>query len=65
MPETDRMLFAHQLSLAQQRQRKTAAPVAGLLPPLNEVRRMRDVEHRPLSDIAALFCVSTKPVRRA
>lgn len=30
-----------------------------------EVRRMRDVERRPLPDIAALFRVSTKTVRRA
>jgi DNA-directed RNA polymerase specialized sigma24 family protein len=30
-----------------------------------EVRRMRDAEHRPLPEIAALFRVSVKTVRRA
>ena len=30
-----------------------------------EVRRMRDEEHRPLPEIATLFRVSTKTVRRA
>jgi DNA invertase Pin-like site-specific DNA recombinase len=30
-----------------------------------EVRRMRDVEHRPLPEIAALFRVSVKTIRRA
>ena len=30
-----------------------------------EVRRMRDTEHRPLPEIAALFRVSVKTIRRA
>lgn len=30
-----------------------------------EVKRMRDDEHRPLSEIAGLFNVSTKTIRRA
>jgi len=30
-----------------------------------EVKRMRDEEHRPLAEIARLFKVSTKTVRRA
>ena len=32
---------------------------------VTEARRMRDEEHRPLSEIAALFKVSTKTIRRA
>ena len=31
----------------------------------DEVRRMRDVEHRPLAEISRLFGVSTKTIRRA
>lgn len=53
------------LAAAKKRGRTGGRPPALTEDQKIEVRRMRDVERRPLSDIAALFRVSTKTVRRA
>ena len=53
------------LAAAKKRGRTGGRPPALTEDQKIEVRRMRDVEHRPLPDIAALFRVSTKTVRRA
>ena len=51
------------LEAARRRGRVGGTPPA--LSPVQEARRMRDEERRPLSEIAALFRVSAKTVRRA
>ena len=53
------------LQAARKRGRVGGRPPALSLAQRDEVRRMRDVEHRPLAEIARLFKVSTKTVRRA
>ena len=51
------------LEAARRRGRVGGTPPA--LSPVQEARRMRDEERRPLSEIAALFRVSAKTMRRA
>lgn len=53
------------LEAARRRGRVGGRPPALSPVQRDEVRRMRDVEHRPLAEIARLFKVSTKTVRRA
>ena len=53
------------LDAAKKRGRVGGRPPALSSAQRDEVRRMRDVEHRPLAEIARLFKVSTKTVRRA
>ena len=53
------------LQAARKRGRVGGRPPALSTAQRDEVRRMRDVEHRPLAEIARLFKVSTKTVRRA
>ncbi|MEE4212415.1 MAG: recombinase family protein [Parvularcula sp.] len=53
------------LEAARKRGRVGGRPPALSAAQRDEVRRMRDVELRPLSEIAKLFEVSTKTVRRA
>jgi DNA invertase Pin-like site-specific DNA recombinase len=45
--------------------RKRGCPPALTAAQRDEVKRMRDFEHRPLAEIARLFKVSTETVRRA
>ena len=52
------------LQAARKRGRVGGRPPALSAVQRDEVRRMRDVEHRPLAEIARLFKVSTKTVRR-
>ncbi len=52
------------LQAARKRGRVGGRPPALSATQRDEVRRMRDVEHRPLAEIARLFKVSTKTVRR-
>ena len=52
------------LQAARKRGRVGGRPPALSPAQRDEVRRMRDEEHRPLSEIARLFKVSTKTVRR-
>jgi DNA invertase Pin-like site-specific DNA recombinase len=53
------------LEAARRRGRVGGRPPALTPAQRDEVRRMRDVELRPLPEIAALFRVSTKTIRRA
>ena len=53
------------LQAARKRGRVGGRPPALSAVQRDEVRRMRDVDHRPLAEIARLFKVSTKTVRRA
>ena len=53
------------LQAARKRGRVGGRPPALSPAQRDEVRRMRDVEHRSLAEIARLFKVSTKTVRRA
>lgn len=53
------------LQAARKRGRVGGRPPALSAVQRDEVRRMRDDEHRPLAEIARLFKVSTKTVRRA
>lgn len=53
------------LAAARKRGRVGGRPPALSAAQKDEVRRMRDVEHRPLAEIARLFKVSVKTVRRA
>lgn len=53
------------LEAARRRGRVGGRPPALSPAQKEEVRRMRDLEHRPLSEIAQLFKVSAKTVRRA
>lgn len=53
------------LASARKRGRIGGRPPALSAAQRDEVKRMRDVEHRPLAEIARLFKVSTKTVRRA
>ena len=53
------------LAAARKRGRVGGRPPALSPAQRDEVRRMRDHEHRPLAEIARLFKVSTKTVRRA
>lgn len=53
------------LQAARKRGRVGGRPPALSAAQRDEVRRMRDIEHRPLAEIARLFKVSTKTVRRA
>lgn len=53
------------LAAARKRGRVGGRPPALSAAQRTEVKRMRDVEHRPLAEIARLFKVSTKTVRRA
>ena len=53
------------LQAARKRGRVGGRPPALSAAQQAEVKRMRDVEHRPLAEIARLFKVSTKTVRRA
>lgn len=53
------------LQAARKRGRIGGRPPALSPAQRDEVRRMRDVEQRPLAEIARLFKVSTKTVRRA
>lgn len=52
------------LQAARRRGRVGGRPPALSPAQRDEVRRMRDEEHRPLAEIARLFNVSTKTVRR-
>lgn len=52
------------LQAARKRGRVGGRPPALSAAQRDEARRMRDVEHRPLAEIARLFKVSTKTVRR-
>lgn len=52
------------LEAARRRGRVGGRPPALSVAQRAEVRRMRDVENRPLPEIAALFKVSTKTIRR-
>jgi len=52
------------LQAARKRGRVGGRPPALSPAQCDEVRNMRDVEHRPLAEIARLFKVSTKTVRR-
>ncbi|MBM3603923.1 MAG: recombinase family protein [Alphaproteobacteria bacterium] len=52
------------LEAARRRGRVGGRPPALSLAQNAEVRRMRDVENRPLPEIAAFFKVSTKTIRR-
>lgn len=52
------------LAAARRRGRVGGRPPALSAAQRAEVRRMRDVENRPLPEIAALFNVSTKTIRR-
>lgn len=52
------------LEAARRRGRVGGRPPALSIAQRAEVRLMRDVENRPLSEIAALFKVSTKTIRR-
>ena len=52
------------LEAARRRGRIGGRPPALSSVQRDEVRRMRDDEHRPLAEIASLFNVSTKTVRR-
>ena len=52
------------LQAARKRGRVGGRPPALSPAQCNEVKRMRDEEHRPLAEIARLFKVSTKTVRR-
>lgn len=52
------------LQAARKRGRVGGRPPALSAAQRDEVRRMRDVEHRPLAEIARLFKVSTRTVRR-
>jgi DNA invertase Pin-like site-specific DNA recombinase len=53
------------LEAARRRGRVGGRPPALTPAQVTEARRMRDEEHRPLPEIAALFKVSTKTIRRA
>ena len=53
------------LQAAKARGRALGRPPALSVAQRAEVRRMRDEDHRPLSEIATLFKVSTQTVRRA
>ncbi|MEM7061114.1 MAG: recombinase family protein [Pseudomonadota bacterium] len=53
------------LEAARKRGRIGGRPPALSPAQRDEVRRMRDNEHRPLAEIARLFKVSTKTIRRA
>lgn len=53
------------LAAARRRGRVGGRPPALSAAQRDEVRRMRDYEHRPLAEIARLFKVSVKTVRRA
>ena len=53
------------LQAARKRGRIGGRPPALSAAQRDEARRMRDVEHRPLAEIARLFKVSTKTIRRA
>ena len=53
------------LEAARKRGRIGGRPHALTLIQATEARRMKDVEHRPISEIAAIFSVSTKTIRRA
>ena len=52
------------LEAARKRGRVGGRPPALTLAQKAEVRRMRDVEHRPIPEIASLFEVSDKTIRR-
>jgi DNA invertase Pin-like site-specific DNA recombinase len=53
------------LEAARKRGRVGGRPPALTPIQATEARRMRDVEHRPIPEIAAIFSVSTKTIRRA
>ena len=53
------------IAAARKRGRVGGRPPALSAAQRDEVKRMRDEEHRPLAEIARLFKVSTKTVRRA
>lgn len=53
------------LQAARKRGRVGGRPPALSPAQRDEVKRMRDEEHRPLAEIARLFKVSTKTIRRA
>jgi DNA invertase Pin-like site-specific DNA recombinase len=53
------------LAAARKRGRVGGRPPALTAAQRDEVKRMRDDEHRPLAEIARLFKVSTETVRRA
>ncbi len=53
------------LAAARKRGRVGGRPPALSIDQRAEVRQMRDIEHRPIGEIASLFHVSKDTVRRA